>query len=249
MSDRLSDLKPDPTNRRTHGPRNVAMIAASLKDVGAARSIVIDEDDVILAGNGVTQAALAAGITKLRVIDAAGDEVIAVRRSGLSPTQKRALALYDNRTAELAAWSVEQLQADLTNGEDLTAFFLPDELAAILGHSPVGKTDPDDVPAERPTGIVAGDLFELGSHRLLCGDCTTSGDVARLMGDSLADAVVTDSPYGIGKKGITNDDEEGLRELFDSTLAAMPIKNAVVINFQESSIVSLMDRCRASARA
>ena len=107
------------------------MIADALQKVGAARSIVIDEDNVILAGNGVTEAAAGAGITKLRVIDAAGDELIAVRRSGLTAEQKRALAIYDNRGAELATWNVEQLAADLKNGEDLSAFFFEEELANL----------------------------------------------------------------------------------------------------------------------
>jgi len=108
------------------------MVVDALHQVGAARSIVIDEDNVILAGNGVTEAAAEAGITKVRVIDAAGDELIAVRRSGLTDVQKRALAIYDNRTAELAVWNVEQLGADLKNGLDLTAFFFPDELKALF---------------------------------------------------------------------------------------------------------------------
>src|SRR4026208_901931 len=85
----IKDLTPDPSNRRTHNPRNIGMVVDALHEVGAARSIVIDEDGVILAGNGVTEAAAEAGITKLRVIDAAGDELIAVRRSGLTAEQKR----------------------------------------------------------------------------------------------------------------------------------------------------------------
>src|ERR1700692_1174461 len=78
----IKDLVPDPANRRAHNPRNIGMVVDALHQVGAARSIVIDEDNVILAGNGVTAAAVKAGITKVRVIDAAGDELIAVRRSG-----------------------------------------------------------------------------------------------------------------------------------------------------------------------
>jgi ParB-like chromosome segregation protein Spo0J len=104
----IADLVADPENRRAHTARNLAMVVEALQDVGAARSIVIDEDNLILAGNGVTTAAVQAGITKLRVIETAGDEIIAVRRSGLTPAQKRALALYDNRTAELAEWNLEQ---------------------------------------------------------------------------------------------------------------------------------------------
>jgi ParB-like chromosome segregation protein Spo0J len=102
----LSELKPDPQNRREHNARNVEMITESLRLVGAARSISIDEDDVIMAGNGVVQAAAAAGITKVRIIEASGEEVIAVRRRGLTPEQKRALAIFDNRTAELATWNI-----------------------------------------------------------------------------------------------------------------------------------------------
>jgi len=161
----LAGLTPDPHNRRTHSARNVAMIAASLKDVGAARSIVIDERNEILAGNGVLAGAAEAGLTKLQIVEADGDTIIAVRRRGLTVGQKRALAIYDNRSAELAEWNVEQLAADLKNGEDLSAFFLGEELQTLLAGAAGGKagrTDPDAVPDVRPTGIVAGDLFDLG---------------------------------------------------------------------------------------
>jgi len=127
----IKDLVPDPDNRRSHNPRNLGMLSDALRKVGAARSIVIDEDGVILAGNGVVEAAAEAGITKLQVVEADGETVIAVRRRGLTDGQKRDLAIYDNRVAELATWDVEQLAADLKNGEDLAAFFLPNELAAL----------------------------------------------------------------------------------------------------------------------
>jgi len=127
----VAELKPDPENRRTHNARNVAMIASSLRDVGAARSIVIDEDDRVLAGNGVTEAAEGAGITRVRVVDTDGDEIIAVRRRNLTPDQKRALAIYDNRAAELAEWNAPQLEADLAAGLGLQPWFTEDEIAAM----------------------------------------------------------------------------------------------------------------------
>ena len=197
----LDDLQPDPHNRREHDARNVGMIADALAHVGAARSIVIDEDNVILAGNGVTKAAAQAGLTKVRVIDAAGDEVIAVRRSGLTPEQKRALAMYDNRTAELATWSADQLAADLKAGLELRPYFFDEELKAILDEPKTpGLTDPDNEPAPRATDIQRGDLFELGGHRLLCGDATNAADVARVLADERAAVCLTDPPYGIGLK-------------------------------------------------
>lgn len=175
------------------------MIAASLRSVGAARSIVIDERNEVLAGNGVIEAAAEAGITKLRVVDVDGDTVVAVRRIGLTPGQKRDLALYDNRAAELAEWDVEQLSADQAAGLDFAEFFRADELADLLAMAPpkAGRTDPDAVPALRATDIVTGDLFELGSHRLLCGDSTAAADVARLCGSVVPLLMVTDPPYGV----------------------------------------------------
>ncbi len=138
----IKDLTPDPANRRSHNPRNMGQIVDALHEVGAARSIVIDENGVILAGNGVTEAAAEAGITKLRVIDAAGDELIAVRRSGLSDEQKRYLAIADNRTGELATWNSAQFKEDLEGGLDFGKFFSADELAAILA-KPVGGDGAD----------------------------------------------------------------------------------------------------------
>ena len=79
----IADLVPDPQNRRRHPDRNLDMLVASLERVGAARSIVIDEANSILAGNGVTTAATRAGLTKIRIIDAARDELVAVRRRDL----------------------------------------------------------------------------------------------------------------------------------------------------------------------
>jgi hypothetical protein len=199
----IADLVPDPANRRAHNPRNIGMITDALREVGAARSIVIDEGDVVLAGNGVREAAQAAGITKVRVIDAAGDELIAVRRRDLSPEQKRALAIYDNRAAELAEWNYEQLQKDKDAGLDLQPFWTAEEAAALLASKPTGgKTDPDAVPAVRAkTEIKLGDLFQLGAHRLLCGDATSAADVKRLMNDERAVLFATDPPYAVGYAG------------------------------------------------
>ena len=124
----LADLTPDPANRRLHPARNVAMIVDSLRAVGAARSIVIDEHGEVLAGNGLVQGAQTAGLSKLQIVDADGATVVAVRRTGLTPEQKRELALYDNRAAELAEWNAPQLAIDLSTGKPLTAFFTPAEL-------------------------------------------------------------------------------------------------------------------------
>jgi len=132
----IKDLKPDLKNARRHGPRNIGMLVDALHQVGAARSIVIDEDNTILAGNGVMEAAAEAGITKLQIVEADGETVIAVRRRGLSIEQKLKLALYDNRTAELAEWDADTLQALQQQGADLSAYFREEELVGLLNITP-----------------------------------------------------------------------------------------------------------------
>lgn len=197
--DHIGQLLADPANRRKHNARNIGMVVDALQQVGAARSIVIDENNVIMAGNGVTEAAAEAGITKVRVIDAEGDELIAVRRSGLTDDQKRKLAIYDNRSGELASWDVEQLKKDAADGLDLASFFFTDELDALFAGSETaaGKTDPDAVPDVRATDIQLGDMFELGRHRILCGDSTKADDVARVLASDSPLLMVTDPPYGV----------------------------------------------------
>jgi len=132
----IGDLKPDPQNRRKHNPRNVGMVEDALHKVGAARSIVIDEDGVILAGNATIEAAAQAGIERVQVVDADGETIIAVRRSGLSADQKRDLGLFDNRSAELAEWDVDQIVADLDAGLDFGGLFYENELNEIIQRVP-----------------------------------------------------------------------------------------------------------------
>jgi len=128
----ISILRSDPHNRRKHNPRNVGMIVDALHQVGAARSIVIDEDNTILAGNATIEAAAQAGIEKLQVVEADGQTIIAVRRRGLNAEQKRRLALYDNQTAAIAEWDAEQIAADLQEGLDFKDIFSEVELQDLL---------------------------------------------------------------------------------------------------------------------
>lgn len=107
------------------------MIEKALNDVGAARSIVVDENGVVLAGNATVEAAAAAGIERVQVVDADGQTIIAVRRTGLTPEQKAHLAIYDNRSSELAAWNVEVL-ADIGESIDLSQFWTKDEIAELM---------------------------------------------------------------------------------------------------------------------
>ena len=143
---RLGDLTPDPKNVRRYTPRNVGMITEALHEVGAARSIVIDEDGVVLAGNATIEAAAAAGIEKVQVVEADGQTIVAVRRRGLTPKQKARLALFDNRTADIAEWDTELLASLNAELPDLTkGLWSDEELAALFA---AGR-----VPDFQPTSI------------------------------------------------------------------------------------------------
>ena len=136
---------------------------------------MVDETGTILAGNATVQAAKKVGIERLRVIETDGTELIAVRRSGLTPEQKTRLALLDNRSAELAEWDEEVLAA-IAEDIDLSDLWEADELAELLGlpESLIeALVDPDLVPEPPEEPITqSGDLWLLGDHRLLCGDST-----------------------------------------------------------------------------
>ena len=197
----IKDLKSDHKNARKRTDRSAKLIAESLQRYGAARSIVIDEGNRILAGNGTIEGAKAAGIKNIRVIETDGTEIIAVKRTGLSEDEKIGLALADNRTSDLSDWDKDMLQ-QLSDEHDLAPWFDADDLAEILGtveELPAEVlTDADDVP-EAPEEPVTkpGDVWLLGKHRLLCGDSTSLTEVERLMAGGKADMVFTDPPYGV----------------------------------------------------
>ena len=153
----IGDLSHDPRNARKHTPRNVGDIVSALQEVGAARSIVIDEDGIILAGNATIDAAAEAGITKLQVVDVDGETVVAVRRTGLTPAQKTRLALFDNRAAEHAQWDTDVLLALSQQPDEPTRGLWTDlELSALLAgvveadFGPVGEDEQGRLSEKAP---------------------------------------------------------------------------------------------------
>ena len=200
----INDLQNDHKNARKRTDRSSKLIKESLQKFGAARSIVIDENNRILAGNGTIAGAKAAGIKNLKVIETDGNEIIAVKRTGLSEDEKVGLALADNRTSDLSEWDMNMLE-ELSQEHDLNPWFDNDDLKELLGETEVlpaeGLTDPDDVPEVPEEPITKeGDLYILGNHRLLCGDSTNIQHVEKLMNGYKADMVFTDPPYGMSYK-------------------------------------------------
>ena len=185
------DLVPYARNAKQHPPEQIAQIAGSLKEFGFINPIVVDKDRSIVAGHGRVLAAQKLGMT----------EVPTIAAEHLSPTQVKAFRLADNRIAQNGSWDDDLLKLELEEldnlGVDLEALgFDLDELPSSQGTE--GLTDSDDVPeTPKDVWVKRGELFELGAHRLLCGDSTKAEEVARLMNGEKADMVFTDPPYGI----------------------------------------------------
>lgn len=189
-----ADLHNDPANVRKHGDQNLAAIKASLVRFGQQKPIVVNQEGVVVAGNGTLMAARALNWTTIKAI-----------RTNLVGSEATAFAIADNRTAELAEWDEsalhQQLAAIAIDDEELLAAtgFDEKELAKLAAAN-APEVIEDEIP-EPPTDPITqpGDLWLLGKHRLLCGDSTNAKDVKRLMDGETADICFTSPPYALGK--------------------------------------------------
>jgi len=145
----LADLVPDPHNARVHTPRTLGTIVDLMHAVGAGRGIVIDEHDVVLAGNATREAALEAGFRKVLVIDQDKDALTVVRRTGLTPRQKVTLALGDNRAGEFSSYDPAVLVEMKDAGVDMSGLFTTAQWETALN---AGK----ETPEERDQRATAG---------------------------------------------------------------------------------------------
>ena len=184
----ITDLSLDPKNARKHSARNLEAIAASLEKFGQRKPIVVHRG-VVLAGNGTLEAAKSLGWTEIDVAE--------VPQNWDNDTAK-AYALADNRTAELAEWDESELAKQLLELQD--ADWNIEELGfEVPALSDIdGDKDEDEVPeppVEPKTKV--GDIYQLGRHRLMCGDSTDLASVNCLMNGVKAELVFTDPPYGV----------------------------------------------------
>lgn len=200
----LSELVPDPLNTKNHPEKQIELIAQSMSKRWT-NPILIDDNKMIVAGHGRRLAALKLGLKKVPVI------VL----HNLSEAERIQYQIFDNKSAEMAEWNWENLQAQMDRlselGADLeatgwTSDELEEELTSLDDEPKevnVEKLDnappvPDMVKSRR------GDVWICGNHRIMCGDSTNADDVDKLMDGALADLVFTDPPYGVSYKGTNN---------------------------------------------
>lgn len=179
----LKDIVPYSKNAKKHPKAQVKKLAASIKEFGFNQPVVVDKDNVLIAGHGRCEAAKLLGLK----------EVPAIRTNNLTEEQVKSYRLADNKLAE-SDWEMELVIEELkdldTHLQDLTGFNIEE-----LEPQEIKEDEVPEIPKEPKSKL--GDLYILGNHRILCGDATKIEDVERLMDGKKADMVFTDPPYGI----------------------------------------------------
>ena len=188
----IAKLIPYAANSRTHSDAQVAQIAASIREFGWTNPILVSDKNDIIAGHGRLLAARKLGM----------EEVPVIVLDHLSKAQQRALVIADNQLALNAGWDMDMLKAEI---EDLSLEdfnlellgFDDDFLDGLLETMPSVKlVDEDTVPEMPKTAkTIVGDVWILGNHRLMCGDCKSFNDVAKVLDGKMINLVVTSPPY------------------------------------------------------
>lgn len=191
----INQLKFDPNNAREHDQKNLEAIQGSLEAFGQRKPIVIDQKNTIVAGNGTVEAALLMGWLEIKCVRVPEDWTV---------EQIKAFALADNKTAELASWDTQVLNAQLLELDaadfDIQSigFEMPQEVE-------LEEINAEEIPTDIETRSKTGDLWQLGDHRLYVGDSLMVDGYETLMQEELADMVWTDPPYGVSYVGKTAD--------------------------------------------
>ena len=190
------DIKYDQHNYRDHDERNLSLIKKSIQRCGAGRSILLDKNGEIIAGNATYKTLQELGIP-VKIIPTDGKTAIALQRTDLDTNsrKRKELAAFDNSTSDGVRWNADNLAADFDLAE------LPQlGIEGLQSVEPEPEEIVEDEPPELgevPTRTKPGDVWQLGTHRLLCGDSTVPTDVAKLMEGETADLLLTDPPYNV----------------------------------------------------
>lgn len=191
-----NELKPYARNPRSHSKKQISQIADSITTFGFTNPILIDDEDGVLCGHGRLAAAKLLG----------HDVVPTIRLSNMSEAQKRAYILADNRLAELAGWDEDLLkielgfliEADADFSIDVTGFDMPDVNRILFPSLDDDAPEKVELPAANAQPVSqVGDLWQIGPHRLICGDLRDPDVASRLMAGERAAMIFTDPPYNV----------------------------------------------------
>ena len=197
INKKIEELKPYKNNPRNN-EKAVDYVANSIKEFGFKVPIIIDKNNEIIAGHTRLKASMKLGLK----------EVPCIIADDLTEEQVRAFRLADNKVSEIAEWDFDLLEQELAEIQDIDMSMLDFDLSSLEDEEEKEVIE-DDYEVEIPEEPKAkyGDIYQLGNHRLMCGDSTKEEDVAKLMNGVKADMVFTDPPYGMKKEndGVAND--------------------------------------------
>ncbi len=198
---KISELKEYENNPRDNSAA-IEAVANSIKEFGFKVPIIVDGNNIIIAGHTRYKAAISLGL----------DEVPCIIASDLTPEQVKAFRLADNKVGEIATWDIEKLKLELEGIDGLDMSLFGFEIEPSIDEVFEDDFDPNDHVPEIPFSQL-GDLYILGSHRLLCGDSTKEEDIKKLVDNKEIDLVLTDPPYNvdIGAKGDINEQFDNRR--------------------------------------
>lgn len=243
--EKLEDLTPDSENFNKHTEFGSKLLEDSLRKFGAGRSVLVDRDGNIIAGNGVVETAAAIDLNDVEVVQTDGTKLVVVQRTDLSldSPEGRELALADNMTA-LKGINIDLAKVQETLGDDLAKAWGMD-IPEVQKQAQEDDFDPDK-PVE--TICQKGDIWKLGNHRLMCGDSTNAADVALLMDGKKALLMVTDPPYGvaIGTKNKMLNEANGSHSI-DKDIANDTLPVDDLYNVLKGAMVNAKDNCADDA--
>lgn len=228
----IKDLKQDKRNYRKHNQQNLDLIKKSVSEVGLGRSVVIDNENEIVCGNGLVSTL--DKNTPIKVIETDGTELVVVKRTDLNTNdeKRKQLAIMDNSTSDSSEFDLESLQADF-DVEQLQDWGLDLEFEAVDEEKEIIE---DEVPEEVETKCKLGDIWQLGNNRLMCGDSTSITDVEKLMDGAKADMVFTDPPYGVSYEGGLN--EKKKKQIKNDALTGKDLYNMLYGAFTNIKIAT-----------
>ncbi len=234
------DLHPYKRNARTHSKAQIKQIADSIEEFGFTIPILIDSKNMILAGHGRVRAAILLGMKT----------VPCIRTDSLTEAQKRAYILADNKLALNAGWDEDLLASEL---KDLLGSEIPEFDIGVIGFSVAelddmieglepqepGNPADDVIPTKIPKRCISGDIWQLGNHRLICGDALDPDVVARLMDGARARMVFSDPPYNVPIDGhVGNSGKTQHREF---AMASGEMTQAEFVDFLTKAMRNLRD--------
>lgn len=246
----VNDIREYENNPRIND-KAIEAVQESIASFGFRVPIVLDENNVIIAGHTRLKAAAALGMEKVPCIIA----------SDLTPEKVRAYRIADNKTAELAEWDLEKLEQELAAitafDVDMSAFGFDEQIFDVPASEDIDVEETAEAITEPVTKL--GDVWQLGEHRLICGDSTEPQTIAELMDGESADLLLTDPPYNVNYEGIAgtikNDNMSGtqfyefLKAAFESSAAVLKEGGAFYVWHAENEGISFRRACEYAGLA